>query len=445
MQLDRTSQSAAIIQARTSISGTAAQLYYYATQTRKKTWSKWLEQAGLNRGQVRQRAPRLKNEEILKALQALKYARIPLNKNSMIKNRTPEAAEIIEKSIGIFITPSQLMNQILHHKKNEYRNWNYWLKRLELDPNKIVRRMDNFPENMMIPVIQSLARTAVPLHATAVQNNKSESIAKLIYEETGYYLAPSQVYRFAVVTFKKPWVDWLKEAGVSRARSHPSPVRVMKRPKKMMMPRYKVHRAIRALYDAGYELNYSQVVHNHTHKAALIVRQSTGYYMTPGRLYRFAYRELGKPWDYWLVQAGLNPNEIRRRGSASYDLLSSVMKQELAAYYPETAKGIGFEGTGEQRQTVAIDLNTPEKITSKINFDTALDRALSSLTEKEARIFDTLLQMIDQTGVLPLEQIYEHLKSYSAESITSAEYQNLIKKISQDEDLKQHFLDVFSD
>ncbi len=190
--------------------------------------------------------------------------------------------------------------------------------------------------------------------------------------------------------------------------------------------------AILAFREANLPLNWTALNFG-GRKYQTIINRLFGIKVTPQQIAH------AKPKPHWnwsmaLIQAGLDPNEIRLKGSVDFNLLPTHLKEELTRRY---------EALFGARQRVFIEGKDPEISVSDMisSEDTIIQNEvieliseeLSSLSQDEKSLFDQLLEYFQQVGNFNHE---DFLKFVNDDNVTLDDINNLIKKIQSNEQIR---------
>lgn len=156
-------------------------------------------------------------------------------------------------------------------------------------------------------------------------------------------------------------------------------------------------------------------------------------------------------WDKALIAADLNPDRIRLRGSANYELLNIVYQKERTELYSNyealVGKAVKQFRKDEIEKTVVEPLST-EFIYVRNKFEDTFFNLQRSLTVRELYIFNEILKIIEESADNneKVENIVDILSLVLKSEIDIApeEVMILFKKIRENQELMDAFLDLVS-
>lgn len=177
----------------------------------------------------------------------------------------------------------------------------------------------------------------------------------------------------------------------------------------------------------------------------------TGRINTSGQSIReIASRQFGS-WDEALVASGFNPDVVRLKGLARYEILSHAAKLVRSENMARRDLMLGstrrqFENGLPKNEVV--DEKDMEQSLSEAHFELKFSNLTNSLSKKESELFDQLLQAVDflsteRGGNLELSIIFEKVMDANPATQLS-ELTGLIQKIAKDSELMAAFKDVLS-
>lgn len=424
----------------TGVKGGTLSRFYRHVLKNYDSWLEWLNHSGVDGYSiVRKKQEPISDTEIIKIIQAISNSGRPINRKAFEHDTSSASIEVIKEAIGKSHTPAGILSRI-RRKKGEQRKWDYWLKKAGFEPTLVRLVRDDIPVEKLEEILLALESTGTKMNAGAVQNNSSEKVARQMFEKTGYALSPSQVYTWVHVALDKPWIPTLNEAGVDLSKikfSHHD------------LTEKEAILVIQSMNRLEIPLNSGSVQNDNTITSAVQIYRESQIFITPQNIHSFAKRNIKSGWDGALVKAGFNPDQIRKKGWSDLVLLSDDQYQERRealgrqqALIPKVA----FEGTGDGGwQPVAVrddDSDSNSRLATETVYR-VIENIEQILTPQEVEVFNSMVQILEDLsmrGEASLEQVLAETVIRNP-ALTSTDLQELLAKVSKNEDLKRLLLD----
>jgi hypothetical protein len=407
-------------------------VYNRAVKTLKKSWKDWIHAAGLSLDGTSARLPRLQKDFILKALSLLHEQDVDLRPTAL-KEPTPRAQKLLLQLTGRNIPLSKLYYDALHPYKNPWpRQWNWWLREAGLDPEEISRPPRRLSKEVLLLALQRLYTAGLPMGLPGfLAQKENPSAQQILLETTGENLTTEGFYKI-LRAYGLPWRQWLKETGF--------PLESLLPPKPLWTGE-EIVEGLRILHEAGAALNYAEVsgpLQDPNYRK--ILTEHFGRFASPYSLYYDAVWRHKISWDAWLVRAGLNPNEIRRRGQAPLAVLTAAMRADLAGHYNGLFERRRVYLTGPSGpESVVVDDRTPEADLMQQEVSAAYEKLENSLSSEEKQWLDFLLDYFSLEKDLNFQEIADYMEERSGEKIQPDEILAFFRKIRERGDLRELF------
>jgi hypothetical protein len=196
---------------------------------------------------------------------------------------------------------------------------------------------------------------------------------------------------------------------------------------------------IQKLVEMNYPVNYEAFSENWNASEAsrALIVEVTGKDVLPATILQNATVRWHLPWDWWLVQAGLNPLEIRRRSGASYRFLTAAMKREFAANYNAVH---GLQRAKEDLRAgsdlvVAVEAEQENAVDSqKVN--EAMATAQEQMDDGEAQLMDLMLDYFAYHEDFDVGALARYASERSDGPVTPEQIAKLFQRMSRNPQLR---------
>lgn len=337
------------------------------------SWDKALTRAGIPIDDIKEKPFWTKRKMII-AIQGLHQARIPLNAGFVQYDRSKETTQVIKNCIG----KPRDGRSLIGAAYRTFGSWDSALKESGFNPSEFRARRFRWDKQSISKILRALHRSKVPLNVGSLSKDFGDETSRIILKTSGRKLQGRSFYNVGRRRLGS-WDEALKYSGFT-----PSTIR--KLAAQCEERRDQIIEMIQFLHINEYALNSTSVL-RHSKKIQKVLEMKFGRAVSGYSVKNMAKRLFGS-WDQALWEAGLNPNEIRRRSPAHTTNLPVVL------YQLEDTK---VDGERRKVKYLGAPPKSPDEILEERNASETLKAAVEGMADDDQelveRIFDAVLQI----------------------------------------------------
>ena len=358
-----------------------------------------------------------------------------------IKSKPQIYQKAIDKSFPFPVSVKDFFDYMRETSPN--RDFSDWVRLSGINPD-LAKRPRNQSDNpgfiskiyngrLFLDAINLLHRNGLDINVNSIKRGGPE-YARLLSELVGQPTSSRTLYEHALKSNPlKKWSDWVRSAGLNPALASKKGYDwtrevVLEVLKEMQVQGLPLNH--RALFDGRPE--YNQII-----KRITGVENSGLNFINGARKFQ--------RWDSWLVEIGLNPNEVRLRGNAPYHLLTASMQAELGRFSEVMPRSSGFGSRDSQGnvQREVIDDVTPETIVAKKNINSKFSLFYGELSEALIPVADAMLEYFSQGNKLDIKAMAKFATEEVGRKVTEKDVGEFLNLIRENEVLREALLDSF--
>jgi len=336
------------------------------------SWEKTLEAAGIDPNKICRRIWR--KEIIVKSIQALHRANIPLQSSKISKDNTEETKKIIFEAVGVKANGRALNASA----RWNLGSWDRALTEANINPRLIRAKKFYWHKPGITRAIKCLHKLDIPLNSSEMIKNKSES-SEILKNKIGRSVSTFGIYKNAV----KKFGSW--DAALFKAGLHPCVIRL--KANHLDRNKEEIVKTIMLTHEAGIHLNRSSIIKN---SAAIKVITCAKFenVISGHSLINAAVSSLGS-WDEALRQAKFNPDEIRLRSRTTSNL----------SIIPHQAEWVK-DDNGRWRKQLYFGEPTknPEQLYEENEAHERLEKAIGGLSPEDQNIIEAIMNSDIELG-----------------------------------------------
>jgi hypothetical protein len=337
------------------------------------TWDRALTKAGIEVDDIKEK-PFWTKRKMVRAIQALHRAHVPLNAGFVQNDRSRETTEIIRACIG----KPRDGRSLIGAAYRTFGSWDRALKESGLKPSEFRVRRFKWDKQSIAKILRALQRSKVPLNGGDIGKDVSDQARGIILKVSGRKLQGRSLYNLGRRRLGS-WDKALKYSGFT-------PGSIRKIATQCEERKDRIIEIIQALHIHEHELNVTSMLRNSKKVQKFLEprfdRAISGYSVTA------MAKKLFGSWDKALWEAGLNPNEIRRRSPAHTTNLPVVL------YQVEDTK---VDGERRRVKYLGAPPKSPDQVLEDRDTAKTLKAAVEDLDDDDQelteRIFDAILQI----------------------------------------------------
>lgn len=373
----------------------------------------------------------LTSDDIPKIIQAM-GAKGKIPTSSQIRaDRSEETSALIQRVTGLNLTGRQVWTYINRHGSS----WEKAVTAAGVHSSKfsaIPSRGLSLEKAVL--AVQALAAASPPISLKPLEISKdlSDRSREIIEAASQFYLTGAQLYSWAIGDSGPSWGGLLKAAAIDTRG-------VMIHSPKISDDEIIAFLKLAALRPGEMrpKLNIGALLFDRTIRTAEIAKQATGRWLTGAQIAKSARHR--KSWDQWLKLAGLDPAEERKIISIRGPLTAEE-KAERLRFQDVMCNNTGLVFVDGKVTQIAVDNHTPEdELIRKETDDCVLDRFLLSLSQRDQKIVQGLLDYFDREDVTTN---FTNMAEFIGES--PGDIAKVFQLIRTNEEIKSYFKSSFS-
>lgn len=377
------------------------------------SWDAALKKAGVNPDAVKEK-PFWTKKKIVNSLKHLHQKGIPLNSESIGRDKSRSTASLIKEELG----KKRLGRSLYGGAYRIFGSWDRALIEAGINPDAQRKRKFFWNTRQLSRLLRVLYELNIPVNSSSIAKDSSEQTANIIFDYTGQPQTGSFIYKLGTQKLGT-WDATLKSSGfwLSEIRRSGYPCEQNEE---------KIIEIIRTIHQHEIPLNRS-AVYSRSNQVKFLIESKFGPPVSGSSLMATAEKVFGS-WDQALWEAGLDVSEIRlksRPNSSNLPLISTQVEASTesgeyrkTAYLGETAK------TPEEVLEAQEAADSLESVIDEID-----DRDTKDLTNK---IFDAVLNIHhykDQNQLIKF--IIQELNYEVTELQVKNVFSNLANKLTQ--------------
>lgn len=337
------------------------------------SWDHALTRAGINVEDIKEK-PFWTKGKMIAAIQALRRAHIPLNAAFVQFDQSKETTIIIKNKIGKPRTGRSLSGAAYR----TFGSWDQALRESGLNPSKFRVRRFRWDKPSISKILKALHRSKVPLNVGSLSKNSGHETSQIILRASGRKIQGRSLYNVGRRHLGS-WDEALKYSGFT-------PGSIRKKAAQCEEKKDLIIEIIQVLHINGHELNSTAVL-SQSKKIQKFLEAQYGRAISGYSVKNMAKKLFGS-WDQALWEAGLNPNEIRRRSPAHTTNLPVVLHQ---------LEDMKVDGERRKVKYLGAPPKSPDEILEERDAAEKLKGAVDDLNDDDQelteRIFDAILQI----------------------------------------------------
>ncbi|MBK9294494.1 MAG: hypothetical protein IPM57_08625 [Oligoflexia bacterium] len=371
---DKTRATTRLLKQTTNRSTTGCSLHE-AARRYFGSWDTALIEAGLDIEQIKEK-PFWSKLKTIKVIQALNREKIFLNASNIQLDRArgSKIFQIIKKTTGKGKVGRSLYSCAFHN----FGSWDKALTDAGLNPVKIRLARFKWKKRTIRKILRALYESNVQLNVASIFANSSDKLKTIIINNSGRKIQGSSIYRIGRKTFGS-WDEFLKYSGLT-----PSTIR--KHSAQYVGDKEGIINIIHALHINEFELHSTAMIRE-SKKILTFLEKRFGLAISGYSILNASKRLYGS-WDKTIWEAGLNPNEIRRRSPPHTTHLPLILYQ---------VEDVKVEGIPRRTKVLGAPPKTPDQILDEREAVHKLELAVSGMNESDQdlveKVFDAILEI----------------------------------------------------
>jgi hypothetical protein len=371
------------------------------------SWDEALIRAGIEVDDVKEK-PFWTKRKMIAAIQALNQAHIPLNVMSMERDKSPQTTQLIKSRIGKGRTGRSLIGAAYR----TFGSWDCALRESGLNPKDFRIRRFSWDRPSIARVIKALHRSEVPLNVGCLSKNSEERTRAIIQQTVGRKVQGRRIYAVGRQQHES-WDELLRYSGFT-------PGLIRKRSAHCTRDKEQIIEFLQILYFNNHALN-STAVRKNSKQIQRFIEERFGQPVGGTSIFNTSQKLFGS-WSEALWEAGLNPNEIRRRSPASTTHLPTVLSQ---------IEDVKLNGERRRERFLGAPPKSPVEILEERNAATILKLAVDEMSEEEQelieQIFDAILKIHHYRD---RKQLIQYVSRYLGSRVSENQIELILSEIA---------------
>ncbi len=389
------------------------------------SWDKALLAAGFDPVEIRARVPvgaLSSKEQIIKGIQALRDANLPLNQLSLNQKKNSAYSKVLGKAIGAKANPAAFAEAA----SKLFGSWDAALTAAGIDPSTVRRHAPQgifATKEQIIKGILALREAGLALNATSLDaggDNKLyvEALSKALGTKAG----PQNLTERAREIFGS-WDAALLAAGLQPNEIH------LRAPDGLFSTPEQIIKGIQALRKAKLDLRYTSIRNNSGNKYSQTLLQEFNVKANAETLYSSSQAVFGS-WDEALRAAGIDPQEVRVKAALGARVFVSA--------YDNLELRANARGEQKTRGPTGQDTKNPEQLFAERQNEVLIQKATSQLAPRDRATGTKILEVIlEADGIDNATQLIDAVTAETQSSIPKSEIQRIIGELTKTPALKE--------